>query len=300
MKARIERISLPEPAQLRRLIAERADGICPGAKLVDEDAQGPTGVDVILVDEDGRPVFVDVVPDGPEMIPTRIFEHVSWFEQNKRLFLRAYSREGAVRAEDPVFAFVASRFPGPVLAAVAAMVDMPVRLLRAEYFLVDGTAEMLFEDVTPVRRERVDSAVSRRSTELQGGGSARPQNRIESAPVRTLLALFKSGVDGLDGRIEATESDEKILFTFGGRSLAQVAVSPGSFTVAPGDGLINPIVVSDRVSLERALNSVVSLFVREESGRAGGNGGGTTADLPDDEREELAGIWGTGVLQGEG
>ena len=295
MSARIERIQLPEAAQLRRILEGRADSVHPGARVVDADVQGPTGVDLLLVDDDGRPVFIDVVLDGAGDIPTRIFDHARWYEQNRRLFLKAYANDGVVRIEDPVFVFVGSRFPASVLEAIRAMPGVPVRLVRAEYFLIDGAAEVLLEDVTPSVQERVSTSVARRTDDMSVGGESRSRNVIESEAVRTLLALFRSGVDGLDGRIATAESDGRISFSMGERRLAEVAVSPGSFTVSPGDGLINPIVVSDRVSLERALNSVVSLFVREERTADGGNGQGPDAELTDDERSALSDIWGAGV-----
>ena len=299
MTTRIERIQLPESAQLRTALVGRADSVHPGARVVDADAQGPTGVDLLLVDDDGRPVFVDVVLENAGEVPTRIFDHTRWYEQNRRLFLKAYSNDGIVRIEDPVFVFVGSRFPASVLEAVSAMPAVPVRLVRAEYFLIDGVAEVLLEDVTPSSQERISTSVARRASDLSGGGESRPRNVIESDAVRTLLALFGSGVDGLDGRIAATESEDGIFFSIGDRKLADVVVSPGSFTVSPGDGLINPIVVSDRVSLERALNSVVSLFVREERTRGGGNGRGAGVELEDGERSVLSDIWGAGVHASE-
>ena len=300
MTARIERIQLPESAQLRRALAARADSLHPGARVVDADVRGPTGVDLLLVDDDGRPVFVDVVLDSAGEVPTRIFDHTRWYEQNRRLFLKAYTNDGVVRIEDPVFVFVASRFPASVLEVVRAMPDVPVRLVRAEYFLIDGAAEVLLEDVTPSVQERISTSVARRTDDVSAGGESTPRDIIESDAVRTLLALFTSGVDGLDGRIATTESDEGISFRMGDRRLADVAVSPGSFTVSPGDSLINPIVVSDRVSLERALNSVVSLFVREERPRDGGNGQGSDVELADDERLVLSDIWGVGVQASDG
>jgi len=59
-------------------------------------------------------------------------------------------------------------------------------------------------------------------------------------------------------------------------------------------------VVSDRVSLERALNSVVSLFVREERPRDGGNGRSSDVELADDEQSVLSDIWGAGVQASDG
>jgi hypothetical protein len=300
MTTRIERIQLPESAQLRRALVARADSVHPGARVVDADVQGPTGVDLLLVDDDGRPVFVDVVLDSAGEVPTRIFDHTRWYKQNRRLFLKAYTNDGVVRIEDPVFVFVASRFPASVVEVVRAMPDVPVRLVRAEYFLIDGAAEVLLEDVTPSVQKRISTSVARRTDDMSAGGESTPRDIIESDAVRTLLALFRSGVDGLDGRIATTESDEGISFRMGDRRLADVAVSPGSFTVSPGDGLINPIVVSDRVSLERALNSVVSLFVRDERPRDGGNGQGSDVDLADDERLVLSDIWGVGVQASDG
>ena len=300
MTTRIERIQLPESAQLRRALVARADSVYAGARVVDADMQGPTGVDLLFVDDDGRPVFVDVVLDSAGEVPTRIFDHTRWYEQNRRLFLKAYTSDGVVRIEDPVFVFVASRFPASVLAVVRAMPDVPVRLVRAEYFLIDGAAEVLLEDVTPSVQERITTSVARRTDDMSAGDKTATRDIIESDAVRTLLALFRSGVDGLDGRIATTESDEGISFRMGDRRLADVAVSPGSFTVSPGDGLINPIVVSDRVSLERALNSVVSLFVREERPRDGGNGRGSDVELADDEQAMLSDIWGAGVQASDG
>jgi len=297
MPARIERIPTPEPPQFRRALSGRADGLYPGARVVDGDVQGPTGVDLLLVDDEGRPVFVDVVLDGAGAIPTRIFDHTRWFEENRRLFLRAYTNEGVVRIEDPAFVFVGSRFPASVLAAVRSMPAVPVRLVRAEFFLIDGAAEVLLEDVTPEVDGGVSTTVARRTDDMPAAESD-PRNVIESDAVRALLALFRSGVDGLDGRIAAKDLDDRISFTIGENQLAEVAVSPGSFTVSPGDGLANPIVVSDRVSLERALNSVVSLFVRDEQTGAGGNGQGGSTELSDDERAVLSEIWDGGSVRG--
>jgi hypothetical protein len=295
---RIERIPLPDPAQLRRALEERVEGLCPGARVVDADVQGPTGVDLLLVDDDGRPVFVDIVLEGAGEIPARVFDHARWFEQNRRLFLKAYTEEGVVRIEDPAFVFVGARFPASVVAAVAAMSGLAVRLVRVESFLIDGSTEVLLEDVTPQPTRTVSTPVARRTDEMPG--ESKPQAVIESDAVRALLALFRSGVDGLDGRVAVRETSDRISFGVGGRRLAEVVVSPGSFTVSPGDGLINPIVVSDRVSLERALNAVVSLFVREGSSADGGNGHGDAVELADEEREVLAEIWGGGVHTGEG
>lgn len=297
MATRIERVPLPEPSQLRKTLAGNAESLYRGARVVDADVQGPTGVDMLLVDDDGRPVFVDVVLDGAGAIPTRIFDHMRWFETVRRLFLKAYTNEGVVRIEDPVFVFVGSRFPASVTDAIGSMSGVPVRLVRAEYFLIGGTAEVLLEDVTPPATRHVEATVARR-TEDMAGGDSHPGNVIESDAVRSLLTLFRSGVDGLDGRIAVVESDEGMTFNIGERRLAEVSVSPGSFTVSPGDGLVNPIVVSDRVSLERALNSVVSMFVREERPREGGNGQGQSVELTEDERAALAEIWGEGVPSG--
>jgi hypothetical protein len=255
-------------------------------------------VDLLLVDDDGRPVFVDVVLDGHAAVPTRVFEHTRWFEQNRRLFLKAYTADGVVRVEDPLVVFVSSAFPDAVRAAVGALVCPPVRLVRAEYFLIDGAAELLLEDVTPPGGERVSTAVARRTDDMTARDAA-GRNAIESDALRALLALFTSGVDGLDGRITTVETGDRISMRLGERRLAEVMLSPASFTVHPGDATANPMVVSDRVSLERALNAVVSLFVREETTGGGGNGRGSSADISDEERRALAEIWGGGVDTGE-
>ena len=295
MPARIERIPTPDPPQFRRALFGRADGLYQGARMVDSDVQGPTGVDLLLVDDEGRPVFVDVLLSDAAAIPTRVFEHTRWLRENRRLLLRAYANEGLVRIEDPVFVFVGSRFPSSVLAAVGSMPEVPVRLVRAEFFLIDGAAEVLLEDVTPAEADRISVEVARRTSDMRAAESD-PRNVIESEAVRALLALFRSGVDGLDGRMTARDMDDRICFTIGDQQLAEVVVSPGSFTVSPGDGLSNPIVVSDRVSLERALNSVVSLFVRDEQAGGGGNGQDGGVELSDNERAVLSEIWnGAGV-----
>jgi hypothetical protein len=169
--------------------------------------------------------------------------------------------------------------------------------MRAECYAVDGEIELLLDDLTPW-----PPVSERRQSEREAGtdvgaagdaGSFRPEDRIESQPVRALLGLFISGVDGLDGRVRATESEEGISLTLGGRTLAEVGVSQGSFTVTPGDSLVNPIVVSDRVSLERALNAVVSLFVREDV--SAHDGGSSGPELDDAEQAQLAEIWGRGI-----
>jgi hypothetical protein len=293
---RIERVPLPEPAQLRSLICSAADQIHVGARVVDADAQGLSGVDIIMTDESGSAVLVDIISDGIRTIPTRIYEHLNWLAENRRLFLRAYSGDGLVGADAPLFVFVAPAFPSSVVRAVSWMPDVCVQLVRAEQLLVDGDPELLLEKIEPKRTDSVSTAVARRAPELNGGAESRLEGRIESEAVRTLFTLFRSGVDGLDGRISADEANGGFQFVLDGTRLATVAVSPGSFTVSTGDPVTNPIVVSDRVSLERALNAVISFFVRE--GRvcpADHDGDSGASELTRDEQAELRRIWDEGI-----
>jgi hypothetical protein len=292
VKATLERSSLPDLAHLRRLLTDETERICEDAELVDADAQGPSGIDLVLADADGRPVLVDIVGDEVFAIPSRIFDHLRWLEENRRLFLRAYARDGVVKAEAPILAFVARDYPTSVLMAVGAVKGVSVRLLRAEYFLVDGAGRLAVEEVEARPCAAIAPTIARRAMEIVSSVAPAFDDLIESGTVRALFSLFRSGVDGLDGRIRTRAANGGIVFELGGRTLAAVNASPGSFTVATGDPVVNPIVVSDRVSLERALNAVVSLFVREEDPLSGGVvGPGAAADLEEDERVELATIW---------
>lgn len=282
-----------DAAELRRLACAAAEELHEGATIVDDDAQGPTGIDLILADEDGSPVLIDILPGDAGAVPTRLFEHIEWMESNARLIQRAYAASGIVRVEHPVFVFVAPGFPDAVVRAIAAVSDASVSLVRATPFLVDGRPELLLDRVQ-YRAPRVMSrAVERRTQELDSEAGSSFESKIESDGVRALFSLFKSGVDGLDGRIAARDSNGGMVFELDGRRLAAVGVSPGSFTVATGDPSLNPIVVSDRASLERALNAVISFFVRE--GQEGGNGSAPAVDPAQQEREELRRIWGDGI-----
>ncbi len=295
----IERASLPEPSQLRRLICSAADRIHVRARVVDADAQGLSGVDIIMTDEEGSAILVDLVSDGVRTIPTRIYEHVDWLAENRRLFLRAYSGDGLVGADAPLFVFVAPQFPSSVISAVSRMLDVRVQLVRAEQLLVDGDPELLLEKIELKGTDSVSAAVVRRAPELNGGVESPLEEKIQSEAIRTLFTLFRSGVDGLDGRISAEEANGGFHFILDGARLATVAVSPGSFTVSTGDPVANPIVVSDRVSLERALNAVISFFVREGRVRpAGDDGDGGTRELTRDEQAELRRIWDEGISGG--
>jgi hypothetical protein len=273
------------------MLSDETDLICETSQLVDADAQGPSGIDLVLADADGRPILVDIVGDDVLCIPSRVFEHLQWLERNRRLFLRAYARDGVVKAESPIFTFVAGHYPLSVLMAVGAMDGIAVRLLRAEYFLVDGVGRLTLEEVEAGPRVDFGPTITRRAMEIDSGVAPAFDERIESGRVRALFSLFRSGVDGLDGRIGTRQANGGIVFELGGRTLAAVSASPGSFTVATGDPIVNPIVVSDRVSLERALNAVVSLFVREEDPLSVEAGGPSAAELDDEETAELASIW---------
>ena len=299
MNKTLKRTAPPEPAKLRRLLGDRAGDLVDGGQLVDPDAQGQSGVDVLLVDEAGRPVFIDIVTGSGNDVPTRVFDHIEWLERNRRLFARAYAGGGVVRPEEPRFVFVAAGFSPAVVRAVGAIDGVSVRLVRAESFLVDGEAALLLEDV-PVGPRRQGE---RPPAQSEGGGGGEPRGRaveIQSEEVRTLLALFRSGVDGLDGRVRERQANGGLSFDLDGRTLAFVSVSPVSFTVSPGDRLANPIVVSDRVSLERAMNAVVSLFVREHVAIPdGASTEGEEVGLPEDERAELAAVWGAGITGGD-
>jgi hypothetical protein len=299
MNAKLKRTALPEGAQLRRLLADRAGELVEGGELVDPDAQGQSGVDLLLVDGTGRPVFVDVVSGSGADVPTRVFDHMDWLERNRRLFARAYAGAGVVRAEDPQFVFVAAGFPPAAVRAVGAFDGVSVRLVRAESFVVDGEPELLFEDVRQGPRRQGERTPARRGGDGDGGEAPTRGVEIQSEEVRTLLALFRSGVDGLDGRVRERQANGGVAFDLDGRTLAFVSVSPVSFTVSPGDRLANPIVVSDRVSLERAMNAVVSLFVREHVAAPEGAADAEAVEISDDERAKLAAVWGGGIPGGD-
>lgn len=299
MKTRIQRSALPDHATLRRLLSEQPDRIQEGAKVVDADAQGPTGVDMVLADEAGRPILVDIVLDAPTQIPIRAFEHLEWLEQTRRLFLRAYSRDGVVKTEEPVLVFMAGSFTPAVMKAVSCFPGVEIKLIRLEHFTIDGVGEVCCEEVSPPETPRLSPATARRTHEITGASESGFGAAMESAAVRALFALFKSGVDGLDGSITTRESNGGLVFELGQRPLARVLTSPGSFTVSPGDPMANPIVVSDRVSLERALNAVVSSFVREGEGVGGDDGNGRGTSLGEGTTDDLARIWGGGVGRSE-
>lgn len=299
MNAKLKRTALPEGPKLKRLLAERAGELVEGAKLVDPNVQGPTGVDLLLADEMGRPIFVDTVGGSGGDVPTRVFDHMDWLDRNRRLFARAYADAGVVKSEEPLFVFVAGGFPPAAVRAVGAVDGVSVRLVRAESFLVDGEAELLLEDVRQGPRRQGERPPARSEGGADGGEARGRAVEIESEEVRSLLALFRSGVDGLDGRVRERQANGGTAFDLDGRTLAFVSVSPVSFTVSPGDRLANPIVVSDRVSLERAMNAVVSLFVREQEGAPDGRDAEQKdAGLSDDERAELAAMWGGGITGG--
>lgn len=296
MNAKLERTALPEGAKLRRLLASRAGDLLPGAKLVDPDVRGSTGVDLLLADESGRPVFVEIVTGTGGDVPTRVFDHMGWLDRNRRLFAKAYAEGGVVNAEEPLFVFVGAAFPPAAVRAVAAIDGLSVRLLRVESFLVDGEPELLFEEIQQGPRRQGEKAPAGANAGGDGGAPRGRSGEIQSEEVRSLLSLFRSGVDGLDGRVSERDADGGMAFELDGRTLAFVSMSPVSFTVSPGDRLVNPIVVSDRVSLERAMNAVVSLFVREHVGAPdAGRGEDAPTSLSEGERVELAAAWGSGA-----
>jgi hypothetical protein len=345
MKRRIERAPLPDIATMRRLVGEQASELCEGAVVVDADAQGSTGVDLLMVDGLGRPVFVDVVTEDAASVLARVFEHLAWIAENKRLFLRAYAGDGVSDEGTPSIVFVGERYSRGVVDGLTRLSGLSVRLMRAEYLIIDGEGELLLEEVAstgdagedrpsvgmadersgrivdvsprtavedPAPAVAVEDSIpslvleqpprpdareepSHPTPEQDASSSSRLGTGIESESALGLLKLFTSGVDGLDGRIIETESNGGAVFELHGRRLAGVSVSPGSFTVTPGDRVGNPIVVSDRVSLERALNAVVSLFVREGRPESDSDSSSAEDTLDSSERSELVGIWGSGL-----
>jgi hypothetical protein len=339
MKRRIERAPLPDSTTLRGLLGAVPSGVREGAVLVDGDARGASGFDLLMVDGAGRPLLVDIVTERPEAATARVFEHLAWLDENERLFFRAYGADGLREGGRPEIVFIAGAFPEGVVRSLRALADTAVRLVRAEYLLIDGEGELLLEEVAATEAAResgsaqrvaaaeahegeadadpgvdeepaspsaealdVESVAARQQVDAgEPGSGSRPsfglEDRIESDVVGGLLRLFRSGVDGLDARIVEEESNGGVSYVLEGRTLARLSASAGSFTVTPGDRSANPIVVSDRVSLERALNAVVSLFVREEQSAPSAYAGDEPVD--ESEREELLSIWGGGVSGGE-
>ncbi len=267
--------------------------------MVDADAQGPTGIDMVLADDAGRPILVDIVLDAPTEIPTRVFDHLEWLEQTRRLFLRAYSRDGVVKTEEPVLVFMAEVFSPAVMKAVSCCPDAEIRLIKVEHFVIDGIGEVCCEEVSRARDAApepgrgAENERDRRRLRVR----LRRQDRVRRRP-RALRALQ---VRHRRPRRQHLHQglERRHLFELGQRPLAVVSTSPGSFTVSLGDPVANPIVVSDRVSLERALNAVVSSFVREGEGAGSDDGNGHATSLDDGTTAELARIWGGGVGRSE-
>ncbi len=127
-----------DSARLKKLILSNLDLLFAGGRLVDEHPGEPDGIDLILADASGNPVFIHFLETLPEIIPYRILHLLSWLEQNEILFRKAYSRDGIHRTAGPTFIFFAPSFPQVVVDAIVALGKARIRLFAMRPVRLNG------------------------------------------------------------------------------------------------------------------------------------------------------------------
>lgn len=132
-----------DSAELKRYLSRHAGGLYGGTRVVDTQANDVCGADMVLTDIKGRTIFLDIEEQDPRLIPFRVYGHLHWLEQNEKLFLRAYARNGLKIIKDPVFLFVTRDFSSEVVKALKKIKEARVKLYQVKYIQINGTPKKI-------------------------------------------------------------------------------------------------------------------------------------------------------------
>jgi hypothetical protein len=251
MRPTFKKLQVKDIGNLERLVAENAEGIEPGLKVVDSRLLlGQAAIDLVGLDARGSLALIALDFTAHEGLLLRVMDAYSWCLEYPDTLRRLYPMAQVSTSRPPRILFIAERLTDSFLRRIRQLSFLEIDCLEFRHLEINGESVVYFDHVERLRKSVVDSPVEAASPSAVA--SVAPQV-VE--PVRPLAARPQSV-----GAIE----DEPVPVERPAQTSSVVVESASAVSVLPDDNVAQPVVAAAE-PLVVGKPAVAALIVGAES-----------------------------------
>jgi hypothetical protein len=185
MRPTFRTLKVHDARALQALMAEHADSVEPGLKVLDERVLlGGGAVDLVALDSEGALVLVAVSFVADDAMLLRMLEAYAWCLEYPDTIARLYPASRTTLAAPPRVMFIGERLPDAFLRKVKHLRMPSIDCLEFRYLEVNGVAGLYFNVVEDARPSDGPAAIN--SAAASASVQARPSREpatMSAAPV---------------------------------------------------------------------------------------------------------------------
>jgi hypothetical protein len=185
MRPTFRTLKVHDARALQALMAEHADSVEPGLKVLDERVLlGGGAVDLVALDSEGALVLVAVSFVADDAMLLRMLEAYAWCLEYPDTITRLYPASRTTLAAPPRVMFIGERLPDAFLRKVKHLRMPSIDCLEFRYLEVNGVAGLYFNVVEDARPSDGPAAIN--SAAASASVQARPSREpatMSAAPV---------------------------------------------------------------------------------------------------------------------
>jgi len=191
MRPTFRTLKVHDARALQALMAEHADSVEPGLKVLDERVLlGGGAVDLVALDSEGALVLVAVSFVADDAMLLRMLEAYAWCLEYPDTIARLYPASRTTLAAPPRVMFIGERLPDAFLRKVKHLRMPSIDCLEFRYLEVNGVAGLYFNVVEDARPSDGPAAIN--SAAASASVQARPSREpatMSAAPVSAAATI---------------------------------------------------------------------------------------------------------------
>jgi hypothetical protein len=160
MRPTFKKLEVRDIANLERLVAENAEGVEPGLKVVDSRLLlGQASIDLVGLDASGSLTLIALDFTADEGLLLRVMDAYSWCLEYPDTLRRLYPMAQASASKPPRILFIVERLTDSFLRRVKQLSFLEIDCLEFRHLEVNGESVVYFDHVERIRKSVVASPV---------------------------------------------------------------------------------------------------------------------------------------------
>ena len=160
MRPTFKKLEVKDIANLERLVAENAEGVEPGLKVVDSRLLlGQASIDLVGLDASGSLTLIALDFTADEGLLLRVMDAYSWCLEYPDTLRRLYPMAQASASKPPRILFIVERLTDSFLRRVKQLSLLEIDCLEFRHLEVNGESVVYFDHVERIRKSVVGSPV---------------------------------------------------------------------------------------------------------------------------------------------
>jgi hypothetical protein len=160
MRPTFRKLEVKDIGQLEKLIADNAEGVEPGLKVVDSRLLlGQAAIDLVGVDSRGSLALIALDFTADEGLLLRVMDAYSWCLEFPDTVRRLYPMAQVSTARPPRILFIVERLTDSFLRRLKQLSFVEIDCLEFRHLEVNGESVVFFDHVERLRKAAVDSPV---------------------------------------------------------------------------------------------------------------------------------------------